>query len=184
MLSETNSSLKRTISFLTRVVLVAKIFRGILHPYIPTQHLRFDCLKYGVSNSERRSPLRKKKSSQFGGGNSGVRTEKLKSGYRELFSREKLGKIADFMSASSLAGIGAPVKLWVDTSALLICFTLCCIIQQSFYICFLTVSMRLRPKRTCSGVECFGCFHIQRRAFSLFLYLRRPVYTIKNQIFC
>ncbi|CAI9278597.1 unnamed protein product [Lactuca saligna] len=140
---------------------------------------------FKISNSERRSPLRKKKkSSQFGGGNSGVRTEKLKSGYRELFSREKLGNIADFMSASSLAGIGAPVKLWVDTFALLICFTLCCIIQQSFHLCFSTVSMRLRPKRTCSGVVCFGCFHIQRRAISLFLYLRRPVYTIKNQIFC
>ncbi|KAG2721744.1 hypothetical protein I3760_02G096000 [Carya illinoinensis] len=34
-----------------------------------------------------------------------------------------------------------------------------------------SVSMRLRSKRTCSGVKCFGAFHIKRFSF-LFLFLR------------
>ncbi|KAK7840460.1 hypothetical protein CFP56_016671, partial [Quercus suber] len=34
-----------------------------------------------------------------------------------------------------------------------------------------SVSMRLRLKRTCSGVECFAPFHIKRFSF-LFLFLR------------
>ncbi|WOH07708.1 hypothetical protein DCAR_0727141 [Daucus carota subsp. sativus] len=38
---------------------------------------------------------------------------------------------------------------------------------------FVTVSMRLRPKRTCSGVECFGGFVIMKY-FYLFLFLRGP----------
>ncbi|KAL8120880.1 hypothetical protein AgCh_017890 [Apium graveolens] len=36
-----------------------------------------------------------------------------------------------------------------------------------------TFSMRLRPKRTCSGVECFGGFVIMKY-FYLFLFLRGP----------
>lgn len=38
---------------------------------------------------------------------------------------------------------------------------------------FVTFSMRLRPKRTCSGVECFGGFVIMK-FFYLFLFLRGP----------
>ncbi|KAI3816507.1 hypothetical protein L1987_16206 [Smallanthus sonchifolius] len=54
---------------------------------------------------------------------------------------------------------------------LFICSVLCWCSQQGFLLCFPTVSMRLRPKRTCSGVECFGGFHINR-LFELFLFLR------------
>ncbi|KAL0701189.1 hypothetical protein Bca4012_057311 [Brassica carinata] len=32
-----------------------------------------------------------------------------------------------------------------------------------------SLSMRLRPKRTCSGVEVFGGFHIKQQKFSLFI---------------
>ncbi|GAA0171330.1 hypothetical protein LIER_25386 [Lithospermum erythrorhizon] len=35
------------------------------------------------------------------------------------------------------------------------------------------VQMRLRPIRTCSGVQCFGGFHIKR--LNLFLFLRGPL---------
>ncbi|CAF1904812.1 hypothetical protein Bca4012_049680 [Brassica carinata] len=31
-----------------------------------------------------------------------------------------------------------------------------------------SLSMRLRPKRTCSGVEVFGGFHIKQQKFSFF----------------
>ncbi|KAI3733973.1 hypothetical protein L6452_13432 [Arctium lappa] len=76
------------------------------------------------------------------------------------------------MSATSLAVIRAPLKLCISF-ALFITSYLCCFTQQSFRFCFPTVSMRLRPKRTCSGVECFGGFHINR-LFDLFLFLRGP----------
>lgn len=49
--------------------------------------------------------------------------------------------------------------------------SLCCKLQQSAHFFFPTVSMRLRPKRTCSGVECFGGYHINR-LFHLFLFFR------------
>lgn len=39
---------------------------------------------------------------------------------------------------------------------------LCCSIQQSDLSFSPTVSMRLRPKRTCTGVVCFGGYHINR----------------------
>ncbi|KAF8094036.1 hypothetical protein N665_0371s0018 [Sinapis alba] len=32
-----------------------------------------------------------------------------------------------------------------------------------------SLSMRLRPKRTCSGVEVFGGFHIKQQKFSFFI---------------
>ncbi|KAL3510798.1 hypothetical protein ACH5RR_030199 [Cinchona calisaya] len=51
--------------------------------------------------------------------------------------------------------------------------SLCSANQQSSSLPFPTVSMRLRPKRTCSGVECFGGFHI-KRFLSLFLFFRGP----------
>lgn len=47
---------------------------------------------------------------------------------------------------------------------------LCCSSQQSTLLGFSPVSMRLRPKRTCSGVECFGGFHIKR-----FIFLRQSL---------
>ncbi|KAI3778956.1 hypothetical protein L2E82_08346 [Cichorium intybus] len=77
------------------------------------------------------------------------------------------------MSAGSLTLIGAPLKLCFSF-ALFICSYLCCFAQQSLLLRFPTVSMRLRPKRTCSGVECFGGFHINR-LFDLFLFLRGPL---------
>ncbi|CAA0825607.1 Ethylene-responsive transcription factor ERF118 [Striga hermonthica] len=40
--------------------------------------------------------------------------------------------------------------------------SLCCGLQQSSFSLYPTVSMRLRPKRTCSGVVCFGGYHINR----------------------
>ncbi|PIN22555.1 hypothetical protein CDL12_04748 [Handroanthus impetiginosus] len=52
--------------------------------------------------------------------------------------------------------------------------SLCCSLQQSNLSFFPTVSMRLRPRRTCSGVVCFGCYHISR-LFRLFLFLRGPL---------
>lgn len=39
------------------------------------------------------------------------------------------------------------------------------------FLCCSSVSMPLRPKRTCSGVECFGGFHITR-FIHLFIFLR------------
>lgn len=75
---------------------------------------------------------------------------------------------------------GAFLKLfWISTSSAVLFLgifkkqSLCCSGQQSFSLTFPTVSMRLRPKRTCSGVECFGGFHITR-FLDLFLFLRGP----------
>lgn len=69
------------------------------------------------------------------------------------------------MSAGfDLALIGAPSQLWLFSSS-------CCSLVNRLNLVNPSVSMRLRPKRTCSGVECFGTFHIKR--FSLiFLFLR------------
>lgn len=82
------------------------------------------------------------------------------------------------MSAGfDLAVIGAPLKLWISLSAaaLLLVSLFCCVAhQQNSTLSFPTVSMRLRSKRTCSGVECFGGFHI-KRFFYLFLFLRGPL---------
>ncbi|WCJ24531.1 hypothetical protein M5689_006482 [Euphorbia peplus] len=50
-------------------------------------------------------------------------------------------------------------------------FLLCWILQQRFNLGLPSFSMRLRPIRTCSGVECFGGFHI-KRFFYLFLFFR------------
>ncbi|XVE91422.1 hypothetical protein REPUB_Repub01dG0008200 [Reevesia pubescens] len=90
------------------------------------------------------------------------------------------------MSAEfDLALIGAQLQLWLSSSTTIVCshlFTsafllavscmILCFSRQRLNLVFPTVSMRLRPKRTCSGVECFGCFHIKQRFFYLFLFLR------------
>ncbi|KAJ8570141.1 hypothetical protein K7X08_006718 [Anisodus acutangulus] len=68
------------------------------------------------------------------------------------------------MSAKSCLAvvIRAPLKkLWIFIIGL-------CMQQISF-----SVSMRLRPKRTCSGVVCFGGFHINRFLHPILL-LRIP----------
>ncbi|KAI8539137.1 hypothetical protein RHMOL_Rhmol09G0157800 [Rhododendron molle] len=80
--------------------------------------------------------------------------------------------------SAELVAIGAPLKLWISSSsvsfsALCMRQRLCCLPQQTTHLSFPTVSMRLRPKRTCSGVEFFGGFHI-KHFFYLFLFLRRP----------
>ncbi|KAG6626895.1 hypothetical protein CIPAW_15G084200 [Carya illinoinensis] len=56
--------------------------------------------------------------------------------------------------------------------ALVFCWRmfLCCF-RQRLNLVHRSVSMRLRSKRTCSGVKCFGAFHIKRFSF-LFLFLR------------
>ncbi|MCE0481920.1 hypothetical protein HAX54_040129, partial [Datura stramonium] len=82
------------------------------------------------------------------------------------------------MSANfCLAVIGALLKLWISVSSVIfdLCMQqiLCCDHQQGISLFFPTVSMRLRPKRTCSGVVCFGGFHINRFLHPILL-LRRP----------
>ncbi|KAG2401191.1 uncharacterized protein HKW66_Vig0197730 [Vigna angularis] len=80
-----------------------------------------------------------------------------------------------------LAVIGAPLKL----SKICVSFSLFSILSEIVFFaswCMLScvlcdnivkpsVSMRLRSKRTCCGVECYGCFHIQRFSY-LFIFLR------------
>ncbi|KAM7484558.1 hypothetical protein LguiA_000567 [Lonicera macranthoides] len=80
------------------------------------------------------------------------------------------------MSAGSeLVLIGAPSKLCISFVASSVLFSLlCCLHQQTLVLCSPSVSMPLRPKRTCSGVESFGGFHI-KRFFYLFLFLRGPL---------
>lgn len=65
------------------------------------------------------------------------------------------------MSTSSLAVIGAQVKLWNTFLRLILLSLCCCYTQQSVVSCSKTGSMRLRPKRTSSGFECFGSFPIR-----------------------
>ncbi|KAL1531819.1 hypothetical protein AAHA92_31912 [Salvia divinorum] len=58
---------------------------------------------------------------------------------------------------------GAVLKLCLSSiSARFMRKALCCSVQRSDLSFFPTVSMRLRPKRTCTGVVCFGGFHINR----------------------
>ncbi|ONI31396.1 hypothetical protein PRUPE_1G310000, partial [Prunus persica] len=91
--------------------------------------------------------------------------------------RVKGGCVERFMSASfALAVIGALLKLWILTSSffsayLVICFMLLCWFRQRLNPVISSVSMSLRPKRTCSGLQYFGAFHIKRFSF-LFLFLR------------
>lgn len=77
------------------------------------------------------------------------------------------------MSAEfDLALIGAPLKLWISSSSysvLLVISVLSCMLLN---LGSQSVSMRLRSKRTCCGVKCFGGFHIKQRFFYLFLFLR------------
>ncbi|KAM0986884.1 hypothetical protein ACFX13_011302 [Malus domestica] len=77
------------------------------------------------------------------------------------------------MSASfDLVVIGAPSKLWIFTAACsAVCFMLLCFFRQRFNPVIRPVSMSLRPKRTCSGSQYFGAFHIKLFS-SLFLFLR------------
>lgn len=82
------------------------------------------------------------------------------------------------MSAGSkLAAIGAQLKLCISFSCVFfsLCMLqqLCCLFQQWIHFFFPTVSMRLRPKRTCSGIEFFGGFHIKKFCY-LLLFLRGP----------
>ncbi|GLU04753.1 hypothetical protein SLE2022_218850 [Rubroshorea leprosula] len=87
------------------------------------------------------------------------------------------------MSAGSdLALIGAPVKLCLSSSSAVFsrffcalvafCWAILCFYKQGLNLVFPSVSMRLRPKRTCSGAECFGGFHIKQHFFCLLLFLR------------
>ncbi|XAR72357.1 hypothetical protein NMG60_11018969 [Bertholletia excelsa] len=72
---------------------------------------------------------------------------------------------------------GSELKLWLSLFSLFYAFCmqlLCCLSQQRTNLCFPAVSMRLRPKRTCSGVVCFGGFRIKRFP-NLFLFLRGPL---------
>ncbi|KAI3730576.1 hypothetical protein L1987_61747 [Smallanthus sonchifolius] len=80
----------------------------------------------------------------------------------------------DFMSAGLLAATGAPSKLCFPSALFFLCSVLCWCSQQGVLLCFPTVSMPLRPKRVCSGGECFGGFHINR-LFNIFLFFRGPL---------
>ncbi|KAF8033096.1 hypothetical protein BT93_D1863 [Corymbia citriodora subsp. variegata] len=88
-----------------------------------------------------------------------------------------------------LAVIGALLRLWVvsvssfppsqsSSSSLAsaaalgaLRFMLLCGFRPRSNLVPSSASMRLRPRRTCSGVECFGGFHIKRFS-NLFLFLR------------
>ncbi|CDP00612.1 unnamed protein product [Coffea canephora] len=82
---------------------------------------------------------------------------------------------------SSFENIGALLKklCWISVSSAVLLLainnqkSLCSANRRSSSLLFPTASMRLRPKRTCSGVECFGGFHI-KRYLSLFLFFRGP----------
>lgn len=69
------------------------------------------------------------------------------------------------LSSSSLAS--APCSAAFGA----LCFMLLCRFCLRSNLVSSSVSMRLRSKRTCSGVECFGGFHIKRFS-NLFLFLR------------
>lgn len=73
---------------------------------------------------------------------------------------------------SELVAIGSQLKHWISFASV---FLSICIQLQLFclHLCP-KVSMRLRPRRTCSGVDCFGGFHIMK-IFYLFLFLRGPL---------
>lgn len=81
------------------------------------------------------------------------------------------------MSANfNLAVIRAPLKLLISVCSVSFAQQiLCCDCHQQGVSLFLSaVSMRLRPKRTCSGVVCFGGFHINRFLHPILL-LRQPL---------
>ncbi|KAF1878531.1 hypothetical protein Lal_00047200 [Lupinus albus] len=81
-------------------------------------------------------------------------------------------------SGFDLIVLGAPLKkFWICTSLLFtlsvfpVSCILLCSIRQSLNRFNPTVSMPLRPKRICSGVECFGGSHIVQFS-NCFLLLR------------
>ncbi|GMJ05688.1 hypothetical protein HRI_004238000 [Hibiscus trionum] len=91
------------------------------------------------------------------------------------------------MSAEfDLALIGAQLQLCFSPKSTIVCarlfftallavsFTILCFFRQRLNPVFPAVSMRLRPKKTCSGLKCFEGFHIKQRFFFLFLFLRGP----------
>ncbi|KAF8378688.1 hypothetical protein HHK36_030037 [Tetracentron sinense] len=100
--------------------------------------------------------------------------------YISLRGRElllKKNRERGFMSAGFDLFVGALEQLGLYTASLLFSsfftfffsfFPLC---MQKTEQGFKTGSMRLRSKRTCSGVECFDEFHINR-LFHLFLFFR------------
>ncbi|CAI9779093.1 unnamed protein product [Fraxinus pennsylvanica] len=100
-------------------------------------------------------------------------------------NREKQIRVASessggkrFMSARSDLSVlfGAQLKLCSCTSSSVFCMQqyLCCALQQSRHLFIPAVSMRLRLKRTCSGVECFGGFHINRLS-TFFFFFKCPL---------
>ncbi|EPS64842.1 hypothetical protein M569_09940, partial [Genlisea aurea] len=56
------------------------------------------------------------------------------------------------------------LKLYFSSSSSSHCMPhfLCCYLQQGTRFFASPVSMRLRPKRICSGVVCIGAYHINR----------------------
>lgn len=95
-------------------------------------------------------------------------------GFSERVCKRRLR--SGFMSAGfDLAVIGAPLKLWISCFSsttlfslisVVLCMLLCCF-QQSLNLLAPSFSMRLRPKRTCSGD-----FHLKQRFFYLLIFLR------------
>lgn len=104
--------------------------------------------------------------------------------FSEDLSSKKGQASGGFMSSGFiLAVIGAPLKLSIVYVSFSLFLNLSEFVFSGFASwCMLrgilshnsvkpSVSMRLRPKRTCCGVECYGGFHIQRFSY-LFIFLR------------
>lgn len=65
-------------------------------------------------------------------------------------------------------------QLWlssIHSQSILLVFIISLVLLQHLCQWLQTASMRLRSKRTGSGVECFGAFHIQRFLY-MFLFFR------------
>ncbi|GMH27510.1 hypothetical protein Nepgr_029353 [Nepenthes gracilis] len=63
----------------------------------------------------------------------------------------------DFISARSdlVLPVVPSLKRWVSTSSFSLFFVLCYFLPQGVNLCFASVSMLSRPKRTCSEVRVF-----------------------------
>lgn len=63
------------------------------------------------------------------------------------------------------------ISLLLDLCSVFVSVLFFCSVRQGLNSVNPTISMRLRPKRTCSEVVCFGDFHIQQFSH-LFIFLR------------
>ncbi|CAA7058142.1 unnamed protein product [Microthlaspi erraticum] len=66
-------------------------------------------------------------------------------------------------SSSSTSPLKSGLAAAVSSNAVHFCS------KQRLILEIPSLSMRLRPKRTCSGVEVFGGFHIKQQKFAFFI---------------